>query len=69
MRSKTDEFEVLVPSTITHGLVERVRVQIPLEWDSERQTWMLGEEAHRIIEATRARYFAKRSEEPAALQS
>ncbi|HSI84691.1 MAG: hypothetical protein ACAI35_12700 [Candidatus Methylacidiphilales bacterium] len=56
MKRKTDSFEVLVPSCRQHGCVERIEVQIPLEWDDARNTWILPDEAHRIIQETRERY-------------
>src|SRR5437763_1055547 len=55
MRTKTEEFEVLVPNLEGTGIIERVKVPITLEWDEEIKEWLLTPEAHRIIEDTQAR--------------
>ena len=55
MKTKLDDFEVLVPSLDNTGVVEKVKVQIPLCWDEDLQEWLLTPEAHEIIEDTKAR--------------
>jgi len=55
MRTKTEEFEVLVPNLEGTGIIERVKVPITLQWDEEVKEWLLTPEAHRIIEGTQAR--------------
>jgi len=54
MKTKTQDFEVLVPNAGGTGVAERVTVQIPLCWDKELEQWLLTEEAHQIIEDTKA---------------
>ena|SRR3989442_14519607 len=56
MKTKQDEFEVLVPNIEGTGIAERVKVPITLRWDEEVQEWLLTAEAHQIIENTKARY-------------
>jgi DNA-binding XRE family transcriptional regulator len=56
MRTKIEEFEVLVPNIEGTGIVERVKVQIPLRWDEEVREWILTPEAHEIFETTQARH-------------
>jgi DNA-binding transcriptional regulator YiaG len=56
MKTKTKNFEVLVPNLDGTGVAERVTVQIPLKWDDELEVWVLTPEAHQIIEDTKARH-------------
>jgi len=56
MKTKTQDFEVLVPNAADTAVAERVTVQIPLCWDRELEQWVLTEEAHQIIEDTKARH-------------
>lgn len=56
MRTKREEFEVLVPNLDDTAVAERVKVSVPLKWDEEIQEWLLTPEAHRIIEDTKARH-------------
>lgn len=56
MRTKTEEFEVLVPHLEGKGIAERVKVPITLRWDEEVKEWLLTPEAHEIIENTQARH-------------
>ena len=56
MKTKHEEFEVLVPDLDGTGIAERVRVTVPLKWDEELEEWLLTPEAHEIIENTKARH-------------
>src|ERR1035441_7500261 len=56
MKTKNEEFEVLVPNLDGTGVAERVKVSVPLKWDEELREWLLTAEAHQIIENTKARY-------------
>jgi len=56
MRTKREEFEVLVPNLDDTAVAERVKVSVPLKWDEEIQEWLLTPEAHQIIEDTKARH-------------
>jgi DNA-binding transcriptional regulator YiaG len=56
MKTKHEEFEVLVPDLDGTGIAERVKVTVPLKWDAELQEWLLTTEAHEIIEDTKARH-------------
>ena len=56
MKTKLEDFEVLVPNLEGTAIAERVTVQIPLEWDEELDEWLLSREAHEIIENTKARH-------------
>lgn len=56
MKTKNEEFEVLVPNIEGNAVAEKVKVQIPLQWDKEVQEWLLTPEAHQIIENTKARH-------------
>jgi DNA-binding transcriptional regulator YiaG len=55
MKTKTEQFEVLVPNSDGNGVAERVTVSIPMIWDDELGEWLLTAEAHQIIEKTKAR--------------
>ena len=56
MKTKTENFEVLVPNLDGTDVAERVTVTIPMEWDEELKEWLLTAEAHQIIEDTKARH-------------
>jgi DNA-binding transcriptional regulator YiaG len=56
MKTKHEEFEVLVPNVDGTGVAERVKVTVPLKWDEELQEWLLTPEAHETIENTKARH-------------
>ncbi|HSI84690.1 MAG: hypothetical protein ACAI35_12705 [Candidatus Methylacidiphilales bacterium] len=57
MKTKTDEFEVLVHDDPQHpDNVHRFKVQIPLAWDDSQESWVMTEEAHRIIDKTVAEH-------------
>ena len=56
MKTKTEKFEVLVPGIGEDEIAERVTVDISLRWDDDLEEWLLTEEAHRIIEDTKARH-------------
>lgn len=55
MKTKYEEFEVLVPNIDGTAVAERVKVIIPLRWDDELEEWLLTPEAHEIIDNTKAR--------------
>jgi hypothetical protein len=55
MKTKHEEFEVLVPNMDGTAVAERVKVMIPLRWDDELKDWLLTPEAHQIIEDSKAR--------------
>jgi len=56
MKTKLEDFEILVPSLDGTTVQERVTVKIPLVWDEELEQWVLSEEAHHIIDNTKARH-------------
>jgi len=56
MKTKIGDIEVRVPNTDGTGVAERIRVQVPLKWDEELSEWLLTEEAHQIIDETKARH-------------
>jgi DNA-binding XRE family transcriptional regulator len=56
MKTKIEDFEVLVPSIDEESVAERVAIKIPLRWDEELDTWLLTEEAHELVEETKARH-------------
>jgi transcriptional regulator with XRE-family HTH domain len=56
MKTKHEDFEVCIPDLAGTGIAERLTVQIPLEWDEEVKQWLIGPEANRIIEDTKARH-------------
>jgi DNA-binding transcriptional regulator YiaG len=56
MKTKNEEFEVVVPSLDGTGMAERVKVTVPLQWDEELGEWLLTPKAHEIIENTKARH-------------
>lgn len=56
MKTKLVDFEILVPNLDGTAVQERVTVKIPLVWDEELEQWVLSEEAHHIIDNTKARH-------------
>lgn len=55
MKTKIEEFEVLVPNLDGTGVAEKVKVNVPLCWDEEIKEWLLTPEAHETIDNTKAR--------------
>src|ERR1035437_2537939 len=55
MKTKIEEFEVLIPNLDGTDIAERVKVPVTLEWDEEVKEWLLTPEAHQMIEETKAR--------------
>lgn len=55
MKTKNEDFNVLVPNLDGTGVAEQVKVSVPLRWDEELGEWLLMAEAHQIIENTKAR--------------
>ena len=55
MKTKIEEFEVLIPNLDGTNIAERVKVPVTLEWDEEVKEWLLTPEAHQMIEETKAR--------------
>lgn len=55
MKTKIEEFEVLIPSLDGNGIAERVKIPVTVEWDEEVKEWLMTPEAHEIIENTKAR--------------
>ena len=49
MKTKTEEFEVLIPSLEGNGMAERVKIPVTVEWDEEVKEWLLTLEAHEEI--------------------
>ena len=66
MKTKTDDFEVIVHDDPTHpDAVHRYKVQIPLEWDDSKEVWVMTDEAHRIIDKTVAEHTPHEAEQHA----
>lgn len=55
MKTKIEEFEVLIPNLDGTNIAERIKVPVTLEWDEEVNEWLLTPEAHQVIEETKAR--------------
>ncbi len=55
MKTKIENFEVCIPNLEGTDVERKLTVQVPLEWDADFGEWVLSEEAHRIIEDTKAR--------------
>jgi DNA-binding transcriptional regulator YiaG len=56
MNTKSEIFEVCIPNFEGDGIACKVPVTIPLEWDDELKLWLMGPEANRIVEDTKARH-------------
>lgn len=56
MKTKLDDFEVLIPNPDGTAVEKIVTVQIPLQWDEELEMWILTPEAHRLIDDTKAEH-------------
>jgi DNA-binding transcriptional regulator YiaG len=55
VKTKIEEFEVLIPNLAGTDIAQRVKVPVTLEWDEEVKEWLLTPEAHEAIESTKAR--------------
>jgi hypothetical protein len=53
MKTKNEEFEVLIPNLDGTAVAERVKINVPLRWDDELEEWLLTPEAHEKIENTK----------------
>jgi len=56
VNKKTEKFEVLIPNLDGTAVAERVSVDVPVCFDERIKDWVLTEEAHRIIDDTKARH-------------
>ena len=56
MKTKYQDFEVLVPNIEGTAIAERVKVKIPIRWDDDLESWVLTPESHEIIDNTKARH-------------
>jgi DNA-binding transcriptional regulator YiaG len=56
MKTKIASIEVRIPNPDGSGIAERVQVEVPLRWDAELKHWLLTEDAHQIIDNTKARH-------------
>jgi len=54
MKTKTEIFEIAIPSFDGETVVRRVPVPVEVYWDEESQDWTLSEEALRAIEDKKA---------------
>ncbi len=53
MKTKYENFEVLIPNTDGTAVKKRVIVKILLKWDEELEMWILTPEAHELIDKTK----------------
>jgi DNA-binding transcriptional regulator YiaG len=56
MKTKITRIEVRIPNADGTGVAERVPVDVPVKWDAELKEWLLTEEAHQLIDNTKARH-------------
>ena len=56
MKTKITRIEVRIPNPDGTGVAERVPVDVPVKWDAELKEWLLTEEAHQLIDNTKARH-------------
>lgn len=56
MKTKIESIEVRIPNADGTGVAERIPVDVPLRWDAELKEWLLTEEAHELIDNTKARH-------------
>src|SRR5438874_4365310 len=56
MKTKNTRIEVRIPNADGTGVAERIAVDVPVEWDAQLNEWLLTEEAHQIIDSTKARH-------------
>jgi DNA-binding transcriptional regulator YiaG len=56
MKTKTTRIEVRIPNADGSGIAERIPLDVPVRWDAEIKEWLLTEEAHQIIDNTKARH-------------
>jgi DNA-binding XRE family transcriptional regulator len=56
MKTKLGRIEVQIPTADGTAVAERVQIEVPLKWDPELNEWLLTEEAHQIVDDTKARH-------------
>jgi transcriptional regulator with XRE-family HTH domain len=56
VKTKKQPFEVPIPNLDHTGIAERVKVSVPVYFDESINEWVLTEEAHQIIDDTKARH-------------
>ncbi len=56
MKTKQEQFEVLIPNRDGTAVAEKVPVTITLEWDEEVKEWLVTPDSHQLIEDTKARH-------------
>ena len=56
MKTKTEPFEVLIPTPDGKQVAERVPIEVVHEWDEEIGEWLLSPESLKLIEDTKARH-------------
>lgn len=56
MKTKITRIEVRIPNADGVGVAERVSVDVPVKWDAELKEWLLTQEAHQLIDNTKARH-------------
>jgi DNA-binding transcriptional regulator YiaG len=56
MKTKEEIFEVSIPTVEGDAIAYKVPVKIQLEWDDEIKQWLIGPEANKLIEDTKARH-------------
>jgi DNA-binding transcriptional regulator YiaG len=56
MKTETREFQIKIPTIEGDCVAEVITLEVPVAWDGEIAEWVLTEEAHRLIEDTKARH-------------
>ena len=54
MKTKLEDFEIVVPGVEENSIERRFTIQIPLEWDEDLQSWLIGDEGQRMIDHAKA---------------
>lgn len=49
-------FEVTIPTPDGEAVVDRIKIDVPMEWDEDIHDWTLSPEAEALIETTKARH-------------
>ena len=60
MNIEQRDFKVSIPTADGEAITELVKIQIPMEWDTELEEWLMTEEGLKQVEDTKAQFLTNR---------
>ena len=60
MNIEQRDFKVSIPTSDGEAITELVKIQIPMEWDTELEEWLMTEEGLKQVEDTKAQFLTNR---------